>query len=158
MQDIEELRRLELRRLAALLRWVAAVFVLISITVMIVGIAGMFIPHEPAKKSAAVELTPAERESGLLLVSTVPIEIRLRILPRQAFTRDPVAVAGYKTLAFSVSSRTPCEIAIPEGWEIMVWPSKGKAEWLSPSDGDTLAHEIAHCLRGRWHPNTAAGQ
>lgn len=89
----------------------------------------------------------SEELVGETYVLTKPLEMKLRIAPWAEYKKDHSNMAAY-----SRPFAAPCEIIMPEGWWIKVNFSNYEATWLTKDDGDTLAHEILHCLKGRWHP------
>lgn len=102
--------------------------------------------------SAPVELTAAERKEAVLIQQTVPMEIRLRVLSAADWERLGTGMK-YPLLGYSDIDRHPCEIYIPAGWEFAFVPAAGVAIWADPHNSDVLAHEILHCIRGKWHPD-----
>lgn len=93
-----------------------------------------------------IELSDNEKDTTLLYIPTIPIDIELRIVPRKEYDELHPRTAG-----ISYTKRKPCRIEIPDGWNIMVSPDRKRADWINRDDGDTLAHEILHCIHGGWH-------
>lgn len=94
--------------------------------------------------------TPFQLENSILVQTTWPAEIKLRIVDKSEIERlRPNAYAFSYTYA---AADHACEIFIPDKMPIRFWPAQSRAEWVDKFDGDTLAHEILHCLRGSWHP------
>ena len=97
--------------------------------------------------AAVAPLTADERKTDFVVQATVPTTITLRFVSREQFDRErPPDAAG-----FSVISAARCTITFPAGAGIIAVPSQRQARWLDRWDGDALAHEILHCLRGAWH-------
>lgn len=95
-----------------------------------------------------VPLSAMELAGPMLIQETWPIAISLRIVDRATFDAQ---TDDERVVAFT-RFKSPCEIIMPAGWPIAAWPRIGLARWVNRDDGDTLAHEILHCLRGTWHP------
>lgn len=94
------------------------------------------------------ELTAEEHSRWLLTGRTRPARIVLNILSEEEFNRRRPAprVAGWAAI-----SRDPCEVYVKAGAEVMLMPQDGDARWMDPESGNTLVHEIMHCLRGSWY-------
>lgn len=93
------------------------------------------------------ELTDEQKHSfGVWRQATSPMEIRLQIIPRAEYDRDNPD-SGAHTFLY----RWPCQIVMPDGMEIEYTAPLAQAHWRYASDGDILAHEILHCIRGGWH-------
>lgn len=107
--------------------------------------SGFFVEPQLARNN------PTEFKSeelvGETYVLTKPLEMKLKILPLAEYMKNHSRAAAY-----SHPFTAPCEIIMPEGWWIKVNFSDYQATWLIKDNGDTLAHEILHCLKGRWHP------
>lgn len=94
--------------------------------------------------------------TGAQSVKAYPLDIKLRIVNAKEFDNS-YNVAALKINqkmegvgAYTIISNNPCEIVIPDNFEIDVIASRGYA-WFSSDTGDILAHEILHCLYGAWH-------
>jgi hypothetical protein len=95
-----------------------------------------------------LELSKTERSDAPYLVQpTEPIAVRLIVMEAGKFRKENPGAA-----AIAYPYATPCTIVIPSGWMIWAIPDDGYAKWAHSDDGDTLAHEMLHCLRGKWHP------
>lgn len=99
------------------------------------------------------ELSEEERGSSLIVQRMTPMEIRLRVLARSDFDKER---PSENTVAFSYLHKNPCEIVLPEGYEIAAEPKTGTAIFASRIDASVLAHEILHCVRGAWHAKMGA--
>lgn len=89
-------------------------------------------------------------------IKAYPIDIKLRIVDAKEFNKS-LTVSMLKATqqmnavgAYTLINNNPCEIILPDDFKIDVLASKGAA-WFSSETGDTLAHEILHCLYGVWH-------
>jgi hypothetical protein len=95
------------------------------------------------------ELTAEERTARFLRQETFPAIMTIKIVDAETFKRN-----NPNALAVSFTTRSPCEIDIPAGWEIVFSPQltgSNAAMWEDHRSGDIIAHEILHCLRGSWH-------
>lgn len=97
--------------------------------------------------AAPVELSEAERASPGLVVYTVPTAMTLRILSPEDFARKRPPNAT----AWASYGEAGCTIYIQSDWAIGLYPRSGEAWFVTPANANTLAHEIAHCVRGDWH-------
>lgn len=95
-----------------------------------------------------VELSAAERAAPALIQTLPPTTITLQILPREEFYRR---ASEPTVLGFAQPGLSPCTISIPEGWEVQFSPGARYARWRNDNNGNTLAHEMLHCVRGHWH-------
>jgi len=98
-----------------------------------------------------IPLSAVESASDVpLMQKTFPTTILIRIKPVAE-----IAAADKEAYAIAFPYRQPCEIWIPEGQKIIFYPKRGSnwnsARWDDSEVGDALAHELLHCLRGRWH-------
>ena len=126
----------------------AAFMILTFMVGALVGAIFLATPYPSASPVSPKELTDSERASSYVLVRTFPMSIKLTIVPGEDIER----YRGRNVYAFSTPFKTPCEIVMPAGQEIVLRPADGGAIWLSKWVSDTWAHEIAHCMRGNWHP------
>lgn len=112
----------------------------------VIGLAISDATREVAVRNNPVEFSESEKAAAYLSQETSPVVMTLRILPRDEYrARHP------GTDAIAYTHRAPCQIEIPAGWKILAQPKTGTAVWARSYDGDVLAHEILHCLRGGWH-------
>jgi len=95
-------------------------------------------------------LTPAQLLQDEVLVRIkAPLEIKLRIVTREEMGR--YVESPWRLRGMAIINRNPCEILIPDHWYIRAYPAAGRAAFVWSSNGDTLAHEILHCIAGHWH-------
>lgn len=100
-----------------------------------------------ADAPSAVPYTQAQLSAPYLRDETRATKIELVIeAPEKIRAVSPHAYA------YAYPTTRPCRIVIPTGMQIDAAPSQAEAQWTNRSDGDVLAHEILHCLRGKWHP------
>lgn len=118
--------------------WVTFMFCL-----LFAAIVGEISKPSPYK----VEYSESERAQPALVDKTFSAQMTLHIVSPEEITKRNASA-----YALSYTERQPCEIFIPTGQGIWVRPAKKEAGWVNPIEGDVLAHEILHCLRGGWHP------
>ena len=109
---------------------------------------GLTFPNDQPKGYVAPkELSDSERSQAVLYQETTPTVMTLRIVTKEEFytTRAPNVWAVAQTY------KVPCQIIVQAGAMIVAHPADAEAHWADRDDGDTLAHEILHCLRGGWH-------
>ncbi len=99
--------------------------------------------------SAQRELTPDELKEDFVYTRLERMDIELRIASPEDFALG--AKSKLLVRAFAYDKLRPCRVVIPVGWEVWALPSQGRAGWVNEHDGDTVAHELLHCLRGNWH-------
>ena len=103
-----------------------------------------------------IPLTSIERASPIIRQVTVPMTVRLRILPRWEWEQKHPEKDGIVTLAvarYYDDGHTLCTIEMPDGDMIVAWPAAATAMWGGNREaGDRIAHELLHCIRGDWHP------
>ena len=114
---------------------------------------GAAITVERSGYVAPVELSDTERHTLYLEEMTTPRTIKLRIADEAEF-KDNLgsALRSHNVAAYAQFGNDECKITIPSGWKIKFNPRSGGARWVNDDNGNILAHEILHCLRGRWHP------
>lgn len=83
-----------------------------------------------------------------LQTKTEPGDITLRILSKKDFA---AAIADPEAIAFQNFDGRHCVITVPEGWQIDFVPHDAMAWWDNRDNGDSLAHEILHCMVSGWH-------
>lgn len=81
-----------------------------------------------------------------IIDETVPTEIQLNIIPKKEIEK----ARGKDVFAYA-SYNKPCKIYMPAGMKIKVHPLIKQAEWISEWEANSFAHEIIHCIRGKWH-------
>lgn len=108
-------------------------------------------PRFGDRAAPVVRLTDGELASVISQLTT-PTEIELVIASPERFASDYDGHSSVSSLvAYAYPNRTPCRIVVHAGQSIVASPEHSWAAWADPRDGDTLAHEILHCLRGSWH-------
>lgn len=107
-----------------------------------------------AVRVAPVELTDAERTYFWVDVEVPAMDVELRTLSpeRWAEVRKVLEAPLLLGYASPPQEERPCRIVVPAGWRLRAYPKLGRAEWADLRNAETLAHELIHCIRGRWHP------
>ena len=134
------------------------VMLVVAVSAFMLGNLTSRRPPEPVIESNALPPTPFTEEElthQFVRQKTWPMTMTLHIVGEkewEAIRRSP-EVIGFSTWYDGIGK---CQIFIPEGAEIIALPQgnagHGDAMWRFSADGDLLAHEILHCLRGNWHP------
>lgn len=114
--------------------------------VYLLGSLSTLLILEQSGRHSPDKLTKEEKEVDFVLQKTFPIKMRLEIIAADQYNKDYP-----DTNAVSYPTISPCRILIPNNWEIEAVPSMKYAQWTNISNGNILAHEILHCLRGSWH-------
>lgn len=109
----------------------------------------LFLTGDGATMRSLPSLPEEQKSSNIAVIETTPLEIKLKILAKEKFETERLTP---DTVAQTAINTNPCTIIIPEGWQIYLTLQTGNADWLHSANGQTLAHEIAHCLVGSWHP------
>lgn len=126
-------------------QFVTAVEAALVIPLFVFGIAGLC----ARQQSMPPELSEAERAAWQLIVPMPQVSMTISFVSDREFGEKP-DTAGYTMLG----SR-PCEFRFRASeWSIVSEPETGYAIFRHPPvDGDPIAHEVLHCLRGNWHPD-----
>lgn len=99
--------------------------------------------------STAKELTEEQKATPILTQQLWPATITLRVVSEQQFAAER---GDPRIIAFTRATLAPCVITIPDTWKIIFMSRDRVADFVDPTNGKTLAHEILHCYRGNWHP------
>jgi hypothetical protein len=87
-------------------------------------------------------------------------DVVVHVRPRSDFLYQGKLLEGVEAFSlFDENNREPCEVTIPDDWEIVTGdagPWSQRAHFLDPDNDDTLAHELLHCVRGAWHQERKA--
>ncbi len=78
---------------------------------------------------------------------TVPGFITVEIVTPDNFR----ALFGEYTVAAAFFEENPCRIMLQSGMQIEGYSLSARADFVDKDNADTIAHELLHCLRGRWH-------
>lgn len=90
---------------------------------------------------------PFDHALPVIRTKLPPMDITLRIVPREEFEKRYINTAGITQWA-----TRPCVIEIPSDWVVRFAPRMGYAHFMDEDNSNTLAHEILHCVHGPWHP------
>lgn len=104
-------------------------------------------------KATPTLLLPSEQ--SFFIQPTVPLRANITILTDAQFDRQPYVFLRQHSedvniVAFTNANVSPCEITLRAGMEIEAWPERRRAQFVDREDGDTIAHELLHCIRD-WH-------
>jgi hypothetical protein len=97
--------------------------------------------------SKPVEFT-AEEKIGTRIQPTFPMTFSVSIVPMEYIKKT---APGADAFTYVGTRDAECRIYIPAGRGIVFTSLEKSAAWQNRYDGDVLAHEILHCLRGHWH-------
>lgn len=124
-------------------------FSLLTLGLVLLGFGlGRMVYDPDLGQPEPMPLTNTERHDVPFIVQpTEPLVMRLEIMEAGKFKKEN---PGDAAIAYPHAS--PCTIVIPSGWMIEAVPEMSFAQWQDDDNGNTLAHEILHCLRGSWHP------
>jgi len=112
----------------------------------------LFAIYTGPREVAPIEISEAERTAPYIQQPTVPMNVDLRILSPGQFDTEKISPNTTAwTNTFSDGSHR-CQITLRAGAMIDANPSTRLAFWHDRSDGDEIAHELLHCIRGSWHP------
>lgn len=125
---------------------VAIIFLIASL--LIGTLLGAMVVDLNSFGSNAISPTPytaTQLSQHAIVDKTVATEIKLIVA-----SKETIHSLDSSAFALAYSSK-PCTIYIPTNMQIIVYPSMKKAEWVDQWEGNVIAHEIMHCIRGRWH-------
>jgi hypothetical protein len=139
------------RRVPLILRLVVIGYVALCASVITAWIYEYRGRHEPTYASISQD----ERFSHVVERRTVASVMTVRFVSPEELQRRgqmvelPNAQVGGMA---DLHRNRPCEIFLPTGMGITLYPRTGQARWLSAEHARVVAHEIAHCMFGSWHP------
>lgn len=106
-------------------------------------------------RASAPREVPTQQTTAILHVpytpvGTFPMDIDFRIVSVAEFEKIRPSA---NTVAFSYMGRSgrKCEIVIPSRDDVFAFTPDQRVYWLNSSYSDSVAHELLHCLIGRWH-------
>jgi hypothetical protein len=111
---------------------------------MLIGAVALYLSDRqpPMPVLSAIEL---ERKF-VLTEPARPIEVRFAS-PEEINRVSP----GARAYASYHPDSGPCTITLPIGMPIRFGQEGARAMFVMTRDADTVAHELLHCLRGKWH-------
>lgn len=89
-----------------------------------------------------------------------PKEVLIKFVDRELFNRSSTTrltalvngLAPGTVSAYTIIHDQPCTIVMPSDFDLWLFPESGHAFFDTKETSDTLAHELAHCFYGGWHP------
>jgi hypothetical protein len=117
-------------------------------------------PNEgPVKFRSMPTMTEYEKAQPIMLTTIGETKIILRFVSHTEWQKYDSGLSEklqktHMLAGFAKIWRDPCEIYLPaDTHDIISVPDRGQAHFDSLTFASTLAHEILHCLKGRWHPD-----
>jgi hypothetical protein len=102
--------------------------------------------------NAPVELTDIERHASMLWRPVPAMHVDLRFTDG-SYYRNETAKGSTAVITGNTDwDKAPCRIVIYKQPNLLIEPDKRHAVFADQFDADNLAHELAHCIAGEWHP------
>ena len=122
------------------------------------GIATLGVALAPSHHT--LPKTFLDKDSHIIMYQyTPPMKVLLSFEPRKEFEAHGPGLAKSLQKSYKIDGYTDiyaqpyCVVHLPAAMLIEYTPALGDAKWFEKDDGDTIAHELLHCIQGSWHPD-----